>query len=110
MRKILLTITTILLSVIFVNAQPETEPNNNINQSNPFTAPVIVTAHITTSSPDDRDFFKITLPSCASWTFNLIDSSGNPGVLQMRLYNLQNTSNGLILTKILISVLGYLTL
>ncbi|MBL0031063.1 MAG: hypothetical protein IPP27_02375 [Bacteroidetes bacterium] len=79
--------------------QSETEPNNTIIQNipaNTFNAPDSISASITTSSPDDKDFFKIVLPYCGSWSFNLINPIGSPCVLRMYLYNGQNTSNVII--------------
>jgi hypothetical protein len=55
-------------------SQNETEPNGNFNNANPFVAPVTISAGITTNSPDDRDFFKIVLPSCQTWAFR-VDTS-----------------------------------
>jgi hypothetical protein len=77
-------------------AQVEFEPNQTILQnssSNTFTAPVAVSADINLS---DVDFFRIDLPNCGSWAFNLINPDGTPCALKMYLYDNQNTSDVII--------------
>ena len=98
MKKFILLSFALLVSAIYVKAQTEVEPNGTILQntaSNTFTAPVTIGATITTT-PDDRDFFKIDLPYCSTWSFNLLNPSGDPVVLKMYLYNAQNTSSVII--------------
>lgn len=89
---------TLLLTPSLGFAQVESEPNGTILQnsaSNTFTAPVDVSADINLS---DVDFFRIDLPNCGSWAFNLINPDGTPCALRMYLYDNQNTSDVIIAT------------
>jgi hypothetical protein len=99
MKKLLLAFSIFASVISNVFAQTEVEPNNTILQnssSNTFTAFDTIKASITNNNPDDRDFFKIVLPYCSNWNFNIINPNGSPCVLKMYLYNAQNTSNVII--------------
>ncbi|HRH63319.1 MAG TPA: PKD domain-containing protein, partial [Bacteroidia bacterium] len=76
-------------------AQTETEPNDTISQNtslNTFTAPVSITGDIGNSPGNDMDFFKINLPTCGSWIFNVINPNGTPCDVRMHIYSAQNTN------------------
>lgn len=94
MRILSAMVVACLLCTQALFAQAEFEPNGTIllnSASNTFTAPVSVSANIT-NSPDDRDFFRIILPYCSSWSFNIVNPNGAPVALTVYFYNGQNTS------------------
>ncbi len=96
MNRIFTLLPFLLLCFAPVRAQVELEPNNTIIQNtaaNTFLAPVSISANITRINPDDRDYFKIELPYCAAWKFNIVNPNGSPCILKMYLYNNQNTSS-----------------
>ncbi|MFN8393995.1 MAG: hypothetical protein U0176_04905 [Bacteroidia bacterium] len=98
MKKIILLPLFFLAIAICGWSQVEFEPNNTIIQNTPTILSQPRLLYLPTSRPQalTTATFKIVLPHCGTWAFNIVNPNGSPCVLKMYIYNAQNTNNWII--------------